>query len=268
MAPAPPAEPVRAHRPIAEASRRPLHRVVGGLGFVLGVGSMGAFVVWQAVLPRLEGSTPLRPGALAVAIDLALVASFALVHSLLAREELRRRLFSRLPPALERSVYTWIAALQIAALIVLWRPLPGLVWTVGSESARALLWTFHVLGWLVAVAGFHGAGATHLFGLAQASASAAGRPYLEPLLVTSGLYARIRHPLYTGTLLALWSMPTMTNGRLLLAATLTAYIAIGARLEERDLARRHGAGYRSYRERVPGYVPIGAREGSSKSESD
>lgn len=268
MAPAPPIEPDPAHRTDAVASRRPLHQVVGVLGFVFGVGAMGAFVVWQAALSRLEGSTPSRPGALAIGVDLALVASFALVHSLLAREGLRRRLLSRLHPALERSVYTWIAALQIVALIVLWRPLPGIVWEVGDATSRALLWTIHALGWLVAVAGFHAAGAAHLFGLAQARASAAGRPYVEPPLVTSGLYAWIRHPLYAGTLVALWSVPTMSNGRLLLAATLTAYIALGARLEERDLARRHGDGYRSYRERVPGYVPIGSREGSSRSEPD
>lgn len=268
MAPAPQTEPVRAHRSNALASRRPLDQVVGVLGFVFGVGAMGAFVVWQARLSRLEGSTPLRPGALAVAVDLALVAGFALVHSLLARESLRRRLFSRLHPALERSVYTWIAALQIVALIALWRPLPGVVWEVGAETARALLWTLHGLGWMVAVAGFHAAGATHLFGLAQARASAAGRAYLEPSLVTSGLYAWIRHPLYAGTLLALWTVPTMSNGRLLLAATLTAYIAIGARFEEQDLARRHGDGYRSYRERVPGYVPLGSPDGPSRSEPD
>ena len=141
-------------------------------------------------------------------------------------------------------------------------------WEVGGETARALLWMLHVLGWLVAVAGFQAGGAAHLFGLAQARASAAGRPYVEPPLVTSGLYAWIRHPLYAGTLVALWSVPTMTSGRLLLAATLTAYIAIGARLEEGDLARRYGGGYRAYRARVPGYVPSGSRDGASPSESD
>ena len=226
---------------------------------------MAAFVVWQAMLSRLEGSTSAGPGALAVTIDVALVGSFGFIHSLLAREGLRRRLFRRLDAALERSAYTAIAALQIVALITLWRPLPGSVWEVGGETARALFWAVHALGWLVAIVGFHAAGATHLFGLAQARASAAGRPYLEPPLVTSGLYAWIRHPLYSGTLVALWSVPTMTGGRLLLAATLTAYIAIGARLEERDLARRHGDGYRCYRERVPGYVPVGTRDGSSRS---
>lgn len=268
MAPEPPTEPVRTHRSNAEASRRPLHRVVGDLGFVFGVGSMVAFVVWQARLSRLEGSTPSSSGAFAVAIDLALVGSFGLVHSLLAREDTRRRLFSRLAPALERSAYTWIAALQIVALIVLWRPLTGVVWEVDGDTARVLLWAFHALGWLMAVAGFQAAGATHLFGLAQARASAAGRPYVEPPLVTSGVYAWIRHPVYAGSLVALWSVPTMSNGRLLLAATLTAYIAIGARFEEQDLARQHGDGYRSYRERVSGYVPIKNRDGPSRSEPD
>jgi protein-S-isoprenylcysteine O-methyltransferase Ste14 len=263
-----PAETDRRRAPDGGAPRRPLHRVVGLLGFAVGVGAMGAFVVWQALLVRRESPTSLRPGGVAVAIDLALVGSFGLIHSLLARESMRRRLFARLDPALERSVYTWIAALQIVALIVFWRPLSGIVWDVDSPTGRALLWSAHALGWLVAVAGFHAAGATHLFGLAQARASAAGRPYVEPPLVTTGLYAWIRHPLYAGTLAALWSLPTMTDGRLLLAATLTAYVAIGARLEERDLARRHGEVYRSYRAGVPAYVPTGTRGGSSPTGPD
>lgn len=248
--------------------QRPAHLFFGAGAFTAGVASMVLFVAWQALLPEREAAVGTALRSSAVAVNLALVAGFGLVHSLLAREGVRRRVAAVLPPLLERSLYTLTAAVQLVALVVLWRPLPGVVWEVGPAPLRAGLWTLHALGWLVAVAGFHAAGATHLFGLAQARASAAGRCYVEPPLVTSGLYAWIRHPLYTGTLIALWSVPTLTVGRLLLAASLTAYIAIGARLEERDLARRHGDGYRSYRERVPGFVPIGTRDGPSRTESD
>ena len=38
-----------------------------------------------------------------------------------------------------------------------------------------------------------------------------------------------------GLLVILWAAPTMTAGHLLLTAVLTAYIAVGTTLEERDL---------------------------------
>lgn len=255
-----PIDRVRLRTPGSGPSLRPLHRVAGILGFAAGVGTMGAFIVWQALLFRQEAPSPSRPGALAVAIDLALIGSFGLVHSLLAREGLRRRLSTAIHPGLERSAYTGIAALQPVAMIALWRPVRGVVWEVEIGPAATGLWALHALGWLVAVLGFRAAGTAHLFGLAQARASAEGRVYVEPPLVTSGPYAWIRHPLYAGTLVALWTVPTMTVGRFLLAAGLSAYIAIGARFEERDLERRHGAGYHAYRSNVPGFVPIRSRD--------
>jgi hypothetical protein len=49
--------------------------------------------------------------------------------------------------------------------------------------------------------------------------------------------------------------PTMTVGRLLFAAAITAYIFVGIVLEERDLVERFGDEYRRYRERVSMLVP-------------
>ena len=46
---------------------------------------------------------------------------------------------------------------------------------------------------------------------------------------------------------------------LLLAIGMTAYIIVGARLEEGDLAREQGAAYARYRESVPGFLPLPGR---------
>lgn len=237
---APRPSPEQSSNDAASSLRRTAHRGFGAFAFGAGLGSMFTFAVWESTLPRLEG-VPGEPDPGAFAIDLALILAFGLVHSALAREPIRRRVMYRLPPELRRSLYTLIAAAQIALLVACWRPLPGIVWELDAAALRGGVWVVHALGWLTALAGFHAVGATHLFGLAQARASAEGRRYAEPELSTTGPYRWMRHPLYAGTLVAMWAMPTMTTGRFLLAAGLSFYLAIGVRLEERDLSTRHRA---------------------------
>jgi len=77
-------------------------------------------------------------------------------------------------------------------------------------------------------------------------------------LVTTGIRAHVRHPVYLAHLceMVAWSMGT----GLLVCWVLTGFaIATGAvmiRMEDAELERRFGDEYRRYRERVPAVLPV------------
>ena len=77
-------------------------------------------------------------------------------------------------------------------------------------------------------------------------------------LVTNGMNAKVRHPLYFGTLLILWGLffTFPNNGTLAIAFISTLYIIVGTKLEERKLEQQFGETYRLYRQQVPMLIPF------------
>jgi steroid 5-alpha reductase family enzyme len=94
-----------------------------------------------------------------------------------------------------------------------------------------------------------------LFGARQVWLHLRGRAYAGLPFRTPMLYKFIRHPLYIGWTIAFWAIPTMTVSHLLFAVVLTVYMALAARVEERDLVEYFGQQYEDYRRRVPMFVP-------------
>ncbi|NCP88374.1 MAG: hypothetical protein CO094_08175 [Anaerolineae bacterium CG_4_9_14_3_um_filter_57_17] len=74
-------------------------------------------------------------------------------------------------------------------------------------------------------------------------------------LITSGLYAWVRHPLYSAGLVFIWLTPQMTVNRLTLWSILSIYILIGAWFEERKLRRDFGEDYAQYQAKTPMFIP-------------
>jgi methanethiol S-methyltransferase len=54
----------------------------------------------------------------------------------------------------------------------------------------------------------------------------------------------------------MWATHDMTQGHLLFAAVMTAYVLVAVRWEEKDLARVHGEAYSEYRRRVSAILPF------------
>lgn len=71
----------------------------------------------------------------------------------------------------------------------------------------------------------------------------------------SPFHRHVRHPWYAFGLVILWTRDM--NAALLVSAMLiTAYLVVGAHLEEKKLIARFGDAYRRYMRRVPGLVPL------------
>jgi protein-S-isoprenylcysteine O-methyltransferase Ste14 len=129
----------------------------------------------------------------------------------------------------------------------------GYVMAVRTPSAYLYNPTFltSVLAWVLILAG----GVVILLGL-KALKWRAAAPSSQDTLVVQGVYAQIRHPLYSGMILELTGLffyiPSIT---VLVACVLgLLWVMIEARLEEMDLVQRM-AGYREYMQQVPRFVP-------------
>jgi protein-S-isoprenylcysteine O-methyltransferase Ste14 len=191
----------------------------------------------------------------AAVIDLGLVALFGVQHSVMARPGFKRAWTRIVPEPLERSVYVLIASMMLVVVIVAWRPIPATVWDTDNSTAAALIYTLFALGWLIVLVSTLLLSHSELFGLKQVWNHAHGADAVEPTLRTPLFYKLVRHPLYSGFLIAFWAIPHMTVGHLLFATTMLTYVLIAIGYEERDLVSVFGRDYEAYRRQVGRLTP-------------
>jgi len=197
---------------------------------------------------------PDSPLAVAVIVDLAVIAIFGLQHSVMARQGFKRAWTRIVPEQLERSVYVLAASAALIVMFLFWRPIPAEVWNVSGTGAL-ILWLIFASGWLVVLLSTFLINHFELFGLQQAWLHMSGRESHPPELRQPFFYRWVAHPLYAGFFLAFWSTPRMTVGHLLFSLGMSVYILIAIRYEERDLRGLFGKDYEQYRSGVGMLIP-------------
>ncbi len=148
-----------------------------------------------------------------------------------------------------RGEWYFVVQLILFALIVLAALVPG-----QPAWPPAVTWPARGLGVLLGLAG----GALALAGLVGLgrNLSALPHPTDDAVLVESGVYGRVRHPIYGGLITGALGWALLTNSllALVLAVVLLLFFEVKSRREERQLLARFPA-YADYRRRVRKFFP-------------
>jgi protein-S-isoprenylcysteine O-methyltransferase Ste14 len=191
-----------------------------------------------------------RLDAGAILVNVGLFSVFALHHSVFARNRVRELVRSVVPHQLERSVYVWVASLMLIGVCSAWRMVPGLLWQVSAPWS----WGFTAIQLWAVWLTLRSAGVIdglELAGLRQVLEPKAESPKPEPDFKTTGPYGWVRHPIYLGWILLVFSVGEMTMTRFVFAAVSTVYLLIAIPLEERTIRANAGPAYDDYMRRVP-----------------
>jgi protein-S-isoprenylcysteine O-methyltransferase Ste14 len=232
--------------------------------FIYAIGFVG-----NVGVPKSIDTGTSAPLAVALLVNVGLLALFAVQHSGMARRAFKRRLTRVVSPTVERSTYVLASTAALALLLWQWRPIvEPVVWSVeAGAAAKAIIGVFW-LGWACVLVSTFLINHFELFGLQQVFARVTGRNLPAAQFRTPLFYRYVRHPIYLGFLLAFWAAPVMTAGHLLFAVATTGYILIGIWLEERDLVAQFGEQYLRYRRQVGMLLPISFAADRSASKQD
>lgn len=220
------------------ASVSKLFRWAGALIFLLSLLSFAYVYMVRLGVPAPDNGSSARDAA----FNVTLFTIFALHHSIMARTGAKTWINRLIPPALERSLYVWIASLLFLAVCWLWRPLPGVVWQMPGPGLS--LYAVQAFGVALTIAAARIVGVWELAGVKQPDNTA-------PIEFTAhGPFAIVRHPIYLAWVLMVFATPVMTTSRLMFAVISTVYLTAAIPFEEASLVEAHGEKYRAYQREI------------------
>ncbi len=173
---------------------------------------------------------------------------FGLIHSLLAAEQIKTALYERgIGIQAYRLTYSLLALVLTGIWLLFVHMLPDAPLYRLEGWLNWLMLSLQLAGLAVALLSFRDVDAGVFIGLKPVPES--GEAFYE-----AGVYRLMRHPMYSGVMLALLASPAHTLNSINLALVISLYFVIGARFEERRMLAAH-PDYADYRRRVPAFIP-------------
>lgn len=189
----------------------------------------------------------------ALMLDTFLSLIFFLQHSLLIRKNIRDRLSILIPDLYYGAFYAITSGVALLVMVLFWQR------TVTIASAEGISYWLLRLIFILSVVGFYwgvkALGAFDPFGVVKIKLTIRNKELKIAPLAIKGPYRWVRHPLYLFSLIMIWACPDLTYDKLLFNVIWSLWIFIATMLEERDLVREFGSGYRQYQKKVPMLIP-------------
>jgi methanethiol S-methyltransferase len=237
---------------------------------------------WPAVLDRTSVGPVIRIGSgapVAAVVDTLLFAVFGLLHAGAARRavyELLGRTLGLVHKQALRTVFMTITAAAWLGLLLCWQPIGNNLWDLRPVLARvglassfvdpaAKLFSFGCvllcLGTVVRHGAFRFIGLRQLVAAPERSDdmgafTTAAEEASRPVLLTTGIYGVVRHPMYMYLLAAVVVRPTLSMDLALWFGCAVVFLFVALPLEEEKLIAIFGLQYREYRQRTPAFIPF------------
>ena len=179
---------------------------------------------------------------------------FAVIHSLLATDFIKNKAEKQLKFMFRyyRIIYNILSIITFAPVFLLW-----ITYSASSPHVYSIpgwMYPFIILIRIVAIGLFIYAGMQtdilEFIGLRQNI----GKGKSE--LIKKGAYGIVRHPLYTGGIIILFTRLKMSQLDLVAILMISVYCIVGAYIEERRLLATFGVDYRKYQKEVSMFVPV------------
>lgn len=178
---------------------------------------------------------------------------FCTLHSVFAGEEWKYKMKALLKSGYKfyRIIYSFFALITLAIAVIYNFSIPSfLLWKI--PFIEKAISTAGIITGLLLMLLF-----TKRFFFDLSGADVFQKKQTARTLIRTDFYKHVRHPLYSATLLFIWSIflskPLLSN--LITCICITAYTLIGIYIEEKKLIKEFGNNYITYRSATPMLIP-------------
>lgn len=184
---------------------------------------------------------------------------FFAIHSILTMQQAKKKIQNLLRWSANqyRLGYNFIAIATFFPILAYQFQLPTNKVLSNSEIFIIIGGMMMVIGTLLILYTFRGYSVGEFLGFKQTKTHDDGTPIEEPL-VTTGLNAFVRHPLYLGTLITVggFFLYKGTDVSLVFLTAIVVYLVIGIGSEEKKLVKIYGESYLDYQRKVKRLIPF------------